>query len=276
MILQDVLTEGERKLEAAGVPEAKLNAWFLFAACFDITKSQFFLRAGQSAEEKAYHRFQEFLSQRCRRIPLEYVLGGTEFMGLPFVVNEHVLIPRQDTECLVEQALAYAECADVLDLCTGSGCIGISLAKLVSCKSMTLSDQSREALAVAEQNAALNEVSACFVESDLFASLSGRYDLIVSNPPYIPSGEIRKLMPEVKDYEPHSALDGSEDGLLFYRRIISGSISFLKEGGRLFFEIGSDQGEAVTRLMIEAGFLDVQVKQDLAGLDRVVFGQNKW
>lgn len=275
MTLRDVLTKGEQQLEGAGVPEAKLNAWYLFAASFHISKSQFILRTGETAEDAAYHQFQEFLAQRCQRIPLEYVLGETEFMGLPFMVNKSVLIPRQDTECLVEEALMYSKDADVLDLCTGSGCIGISLAKLGHCNSVTLSDRSGEALAVAGKNAVLNEVSVCLVESDLFESMSGEYDLIVSNPPYIPSDEIPKLMPEVADYEPVCALDGSEDGLFFYRRITREIASFLKRDGRLLFEIGASQGEAVSHLMCEAGFSDVEVKQDLAGLDRVVCGQYK-
>lgn len=275
MTLWDVLTEGEQQLAAARVPEAKLNAWYLFAASFHISKSQFFLRAKDLAEDQPYHEFQDFLARRSKRIPLEYILGKTEFMGIPFMVNPFVLIPRQDTECLVEEVLLYTEDADVLDLCTGSGCIGISLAKLGHCKSVTLSDQSKEALIVAGENAALNEASVCLVKSDLFGELSGKYDLIVSNPPYIPSDEISKLMPEVADHEPVYALDGREDGLFFYRQITKEVSSFLNKNGRLFFEIGESQAGAVSRLMCEAGFSDVEVKQDLAGCDRVVCGQYK-
>lgn len=275
MTLREVLIQGEQQLERAGVPEAKLNAWHLFAASFHISKSEFFLRAAEMAEGEAYHQFQEFLAQRCQRIPLEYVLGETEFMGLPFVVNEHVLIPRQDTECLAEEALHYAAGADVLDLCTGSGCIGISLAKLGQCKSVTLSDFSAEALSVAAKNAERNGVSVEIVKSDLFQELKGEFDLIVSNPPYIPRAEIPLLMPEVSKYEPVCALDGSEDGLLYYRKITWDASSFLSEGGWLLFEIGAGQGEAVMQLMRQAGFSDVEVKQDLAGLDRIVSGQYK-
>lgn len=273
MTLREILTEGEGKLVSAGVPEAKLNAWYLFAHCFSMTKSQFFLRADEEAEDSGYRRYQELLDKRSRRIPLEHLTGETEFMGLPFFVNENVLIPRQDTECLVEEVLKFCDGADVLDLCTGSGCIGISLAKLAHCKSVVLSDISAEALEMAKKNAENNDVKVQIVESDLFQSIQGRFDLVVSNPPYIRSGEIPKLMPEVCEHEPLRALDGSGDGLLFYRSIIREIGAFLKNDATVFFEIGADQGEAVSQLMHEAGFRNVEVKQDLAGLDRIVCGQ---
>lgn len=273
MTLREILTEGEGKLVSAGVPEAKLNAWYLFAHCFSMTKSQFFLRADEEAEDSGYRRYQELLDKRSRRIPLEHLTGETEFMGLPFFVNENVLIPRQDTECLVEEVLKFCDGADVLDLCTGSGCIGISLAKLAHCKSVVLSDISAEALEMAKKNAENNDVKVQIVESDLFQSIQGRFDLVVSNPPYIRSGEIPKLMPEVCEHEPLRALDGSGDGLLFYRSIIGEIGAFLKNDATVFFEIGADQGGAVSQLMHEAGFRNVEVKQDLAGLDRIVCGQ---
>lgn len=273
MTLREILTEGEKKLASAGVPEAKLNAWYLFAHCFSITKSMFFLRADEEIQENDCVHYRELLEKRSQRIPLEHLTGETEFMGLPFLVNANVLIPRQDTECLVEEVLKYCDGADVLDLCTGSGCIGISLAKLGHCKSVTLTDISVEALVTAKKNAQKNEVTVQIVESDLFRSLQGTFDVIVSNPPYIRSGEIPKLMPEVREYEPLQALDGSEDGLSFYKSIIQGISTFLTSGGRVFFEIGAEQGEAVSQLMHEAGFRNVEVKQDLAGLDRIVCGQ---
>ena len=275
MTLQEALKTGERKLEKREVPEAGLNAWYLFAASFHLTKSQFYLRAEETAEEEPYRKYQQWLEKRCQRIPLEYITGQTEFMGLPFVVNQHVLISRQDTECLAEEALHYVAGADVLDLCTGSGCIGISLAKRGQCKSVTLSDFSAEALSVAAENAERNGVSVEIVKSDLFQEMEGDFDLIVSNPPYIPRAEIPSLMPEVSKYEPVCALDGSEDGLLFYRRITRDAGPFLRQGGRLLFEIGASQGETVMQLMREAGFSKIEVLPDLAGLDRIVSGQYK-
>lgn len=274
MTLQDVLRMGEKELMAADIPEAKLNAWYLFAYYFVMDRSRYFLNQDMPVSGEDKERYQRLLELRKARIPLEYITHQTEFMGLPFYVDEHVLIPRQDTECLVEELLEEAGGHDVLDLCTGSGCIGISLAVLGHCRSLVLTDYSEEALKVAERNARDNEVEAVLVHSDLFEDIRGSFDLIVSNPPYIPTGQIPSLMPEVREHEPHMALDGSADGLSFYRRIIEESRGFLRKEGILAFETGYDQGKDVARLMEQAGFLEVRIKQDLAGLDRIVRG--KW
>lgn len=273
MTLQDVLLQGERALEAEDVPEAKLTAWYLFSHCFQVEKSYFFMNREEEAPPEEATGFYRMVERRCQRIPLEYITNETEFMGLPFYVDERVLIPRQDTECLVEEVLKVCEGKDVLDLGTGSGCIGISLAFLGNCRSVTLSDISRDALDVAEKNAGTNGVAVGLLESDLFQKIEGEFDIIVSNPPYIASGCIPDLMPEVRDHEPGIALDGSADGLAFYRSIIAESRRFLRENGNLFFEIGYDQGKAVSENMEAAGFQEVRVKRDLAGLDRIVYGQ---
>lgn len=273
MTFREILAEGERQLAAAEVPEAKLCAWYLFACCFHMERSYFYLHEDKEAPAEAVCAYEAALVKRALRIPLEYITHETEFMGLSFYVDENVLIPRQDTECLVEEVLKVSEGKDILDLCTGSGCIGISLAALGKCRSVTLADISPEALAVAEHNARRHGVEVILRQSDLFSSLAQRYDTIVSNPPYIPSEELSHLMPEVRDYEPHLALDGKEDGLFFYKSIILKSCDFLTEEGWLFFEIGYDQGEAVSCLMQEAGFTEVTIKKDLAGLDRVVSGR---
>ena len=272
MTLQELLAEGEMTLEKAGVPEAKINAWHLFAHVTGMTRSAFFLKQSEDAEEWQ-ERYEEVLRQRMTRKPLEHITHETEFMGLPFYVDENVLIPRQDTECLVEEILPLVKGMDVLDLCTGSGCIGISLAVLGGCRSVTLADLSEEALAVAEKNAQMNHVVVTLVQSDLFRKVEGTFGIIVSNPPYIPTAEVEKLMPEVRDHEPHMALDGDADGLLFYRRIIRESSQYLRSGGWLCFEIGFDQGKAVSTLMKEAGYARVTIKKDLAGLDRIAMGQ---
>ncbi len=273
MTYRDVLRMGEQKLSMADVAESGLNAWYLFAHCFSMDKNQFFLRGEEQAPELAVSHFNRLLDFRRRHIPLEYITHETEFMGLPFYVDESVLIPRQDTECLVEEVLKVCGGKDVLDLCTGSGCIGISLAVLGNCSSVTLSDISGAALEVAERNAEKNGADVYMVKSDLFQTIGGKYDVIVSNPPYIPGGVIEGLMPEVREHEPRLALDGGEDGLSFYRSIISESRMFLREEGMLFFEIGCDQGMAVSKLMRAAGFCRCEVKKDLAGLDRIVCGQ---
>ena len=194
-------------------------------------------------------------------------------MGLDFHVNEHVLIPRQDTECLVEQVLPYVDGKRVLDVCTGSGCIAIAIAKLGKPFIVHGVDISEEALAVARQNAdRLAEKQAVFIQSDLFEKVEGSFDLVVSNPPYIRSQEIAGLMPEVREHEPHLALAGKDDGLHFYREIIKGAMLHLKRGGQLFFEIGYDQGEAVQALLAANGYTEIAVVKDYAGLDRVVYG----
>lgn len=272
MTVRELLAYGENTLVQADVPEAKLNAWYLFSYVTGMKKSDYFLKGTDNAQEKWKKKYEELIRLRITRKPLEYITHETEFMGLSFFVNEHVLIPRQDTECLVEEILPLAKDKDILDLCTGSGCIGISLGHLTPCHSVMLADLSQEALLVAEYNANMNQVRATLVQGDLFEHVEGTFDLIVSNPPYIPTRDVETLMPEVKDYEPRMALDGSEDGLHFYRRIVKESLPYLRVGGWLCFEIGYDQGQAVASFMKEAGYTQVVIKKDLAGLDRIVQG----
>ncbi len=271
MTLRDVLKRGEAELSEAGVPEAECNAWYLFSRCFSLERSGYFLRQEEPAGEKECAEYSKLLALRRTRMPLEYILHETEFMGLTFTVDERVLIPRQDTEILAEEVLKVCEGRDVLDLCTGSGCIGISLAALGKCRSVLLSDISAGALEIAGRNADGNGAAVSIVQSDLFENIRGRFDIIVSNPPYIPSGQIASLMPEVRDYEPRTALDGHEDGLAFYRCIIKESRGFLRRNGILALEIGADQGQAVSSRMEQWGYHDIEIKKDLAGLDRIVW-----
>ena len=194
-------------------------------------------------------------------------------MGYPFLVNDHVLIPRQDTETLVEEALKISYTGmKMLDMCTGSGCILFSMLKMKPGSEGTGCDISEEALKVAEANRKRLEVNAKLIQSDLFEHIEGTYDMIVSNPPYIRTAVIAELQDEVRLHDPWIALDGKEDGLFFYRKIVRESGRYLRKGGTLLFEIGHDQGEAVSELMKAEGYSDVKVKKDLAGLDRVVIG----
>ena len=205
---------------------------------------------------------------------MQYIVGETEFMGLKFKVNSNVLVPRQDTETLVEEALKVVRPGmKVLDMCTGSGCIIISILHNVSNVEGHAVDISKQALNVAKENAKLNDVSVMFERSDLFDNVAEKFDIIVSNPPYIPTAEIAKLMPEVAQFEPMEALDGKEDGLYFYKRIVENCGNYLTEGGSILFEIGHDQGISVSELLKDAGFSDVRVIKDLAGNDRVVAGR---
>lgn len=273
MTLLEACQYGEKQLEAAGVPEAKLNAWLLLEHVSGCTRSHYYAYPKEMLSEEVQKNYLEVLKLRGRRIPLQYITGVQEFMGHSFLVNDQVLIPRQDTELLVEEGLKYLRPGmHFLDLCTGSGCILLSL--LLGCPEAIGigSDISPEALKTAEQNRERMDTKTVLVESDLFDKIEGIFDLIISNPPYIPSQEILGLMDEVRNYEPVCALDGHEDGLYFYRRIAKESPSYLKAGGRLYLEIGYDQGAGVSQLLKEQGFCDVEVKKDLAGLDRVVKG----
>ncbi|MBQ2401319.1 MAG: peptide chain release factor N(5)-glutamine methyltransferase, partial [Lachnospiraceae bacterium] len=217
--------------------------------------------------------------RRKNREPLQHILGTQEFMGLEFYVNRHTLIPRQDTETLVELVLADHKEKDIklLDMCTGSGCIAISLAVHGGYQYVEAADISTEALKVAEKNAEkLLQDPIRFRHSDLFGAFdpnADKFDIIVSNPPYIPSDVIEELEPEVRDFEPRSALDGTEDGLFFYEKLAEECGRFLKENGSVYFEIGHDQGEAVENLLRTHGFKDTKTIKDLAGNDRVVCGR---
>ena len=273
MTYQQILDQGKECLRQAQIPEADLGAWYLFAECFKMDRARFFLCSQEEAPSDQIDRYQSFLRGRLRHIPLEYLIHRTEFMGLSYYVDSRVLIPRQDTECLVEEALLLCKDKDVLDLCTGSGCIGISLAVLGACRSVTLSDASEEALAVARENGLAHSVDVAFVKSDLFEEVDGDFDIIVSNPPYIARKEIQRLMPEVRDYEPVMALDGGEDGLFFYKKIMDQLPGHLRRGGMVLLEIGFEQGKAVSRLLETRAFVRIEVKKDLAGLDRVVCAQ---
>lgn len=273
MTLSQACRFGEGQLLEAGVPEAKLDAWLLLEHVSGCTRSHYYAYPEELLPEETKERFLEALKQRSRRVPLQYITGVQEFMGHTFLVNEEVLIPRQDTEILVEEALKCLKPGmRFLDLCTGSGCILLSL--LLACREAVGvgADISLGALKTAGKNRDRLMPKAELVESDLFDGLEGVFDLIVSNPPYIPSGELPGLMEEVREYEPVSALDGHEDGLYFYRRIAKESPSYLKPGGRLYLEIGYDQGSSVPELLREAGFCEIEVTKDLAGLDRVVKG----
>ena len=219
-------------------------------------------------------RLEELVSRRKSGEPLQYILGKWEFMGLPFYTRPCALIPRQDTETLVEQVLKIVKPGmKVLDLCTGSGCVLISVLKNAPELTGMGSDISKTALLVAKENAKLHEVDAEWVRSDLFDNITETFDVIMANPPYIPTGEILSLMPEVRDFEPENALDGGADGLDFYRKIAGQVKDYLNPGGYVYMEIGYDQGEAVSELMRNAGFTEVEVIKDLARNDRVVKGK---
>ena len=264
---------GIKTLTEAGVEEAKSDTLLLMDAICHVSRNDILVHGEMELEAELLQTFENALQKRCARIPVQHITGVQNFMGLDFYVNEHVLIPRFDTEILVEEVMKELHDGfSILDMCTGSGCILLSLLKYSNNCSGVGVDISENALAVAKENQKRLGLDASFVQSDLFEQITGKYDIIVSNPPYIRSDVIPTLMEEVRLHEPVLALDGTEDGLFFYRKIVKESTDYLNGGGWLFFEIGYDQGEAVKKLMEENGFKNVKVVKDYAGLDRVVLG----
>jgi release factor glutamine methyltransferase len=278
MTYRECYEQGCRTLQAAGIEEATLDARLLLEAVCGTDRNDLLVHGEQPVMPQAEEKYLHWIRQRAEHIPLQQLTGEQDFMGLTFSVNEHVLIPRQDTEILVEEVLKELhDRMRILDMCTGSGCILLSLLHYSNdCEGLGV-DLSAEALEVAGRNVLKvltpeKAEHAHFLQSDLFEKVEGKFEIIVSNPPYIASAKVDKLMPEVRDHEPRMALDGTEDGLHFYRRIIKEAGKHLVNSGMLFFEIGYDQGQAVSELMRTEGYCDVQVVQDYAGLDRVVFG----
>lgn len=265
---------GKEQLQKAGITDAELDARLLLEFICHTDRNALYAHGDQEIEDEKMQDFLQLIEKRAVHIPLQHLTGEQNFMGLDFLVNEHVLIPRQDTEILVEEIMRdLHDGIRILDMCTGSGCILLSLLHYSNDCSGVGVDVSEDALVVARQNAdRLAEKQAVFMQSDLFEKVEGSFDLIVSNPPYIRSQEIAGLMPEVREHEPHLALDGKDDGLHFYREIIKGAMPHLKRGGQLFFEIGYDQGEAVQALLAANGYTEIAVVKDYAGLDRVVYG----
>lgn len=272
MTLEALLQEGTAELTQAGISDAEIDAMYLLEYTFSIKKIDFLLDRKKEAKIEKIELYRFYIAKRKAHVPLQHIIGSQEFMGYEFMVNEHVLIPRQDTEVLVEEALKYAEGKRVLDMCTGSGCIILSLSKLCHLQKAVGVDFSEKALEVAKENGIRLKCEVQWIHSDLFSNVTEKYDVIVSNPPYIETEIIDTLMEEVREHEPVMALDGGTDGLDFYKRIISEAKNFLLPNGWLCFEIGYNQGKAVEQLMEQTGFIDCHIVKDLPGLDRVVCG----
>lgn len=275
MTYAEAIRLGEKRLLSAKIAEAAWDARLLFEYVCQIDRNFYYLHMNDELSEADWNAYQDALQTRMGHVPLQYITGEQEFMGLSFAVNPHVLIPRQDTEILVEEAQKRIHAGmDALDLCTGSGCIIVSLSKYAPIHAAA-SDISAQALKTAKENAKRHGVTVDFIESDLFEGITSRYDIIVSNPPYIPTEEIKTLMPEVREFEPFLALDGKEDGLFFYRKIIREANSHLKPDGFLLLEIGCGQGKDVACLMEAEGYKEITIRKDLSGLDRIVIGKGR-
>lgn len=275
MSWRKLLAKGECILREAGIEDASLDAWYLLEHVSGMGRADYFMNREEQAPPEEQKQYLELLEQRSRHIPLQYLTGSRQFMGLDFLVGREVLIPRQDTELLVEKLLPLVHGKKVLDLCTGSGCIAISLSTLGTPLSVTASDISEAALRLAEENAERLGAGVTFIQSDMFREVDGKYDVIVSNPPYIATDVVGTLMPEVREHEPMMALDGGPDGLKFYRQIAEEAGEHLNPDGMVWVEIGHDQCGSVSRLFQEKGFGDVKCYKDLCGKDRVLSASGK-
>ncbi len=273
-----VYREGAARLGEADIEEAELDARLLLEFVCGTDRNTLLVHGERDVSEEEYGRYCGLIERRAVHVPLQHLTGEQDFMGLTFLVNKDVLVPRQDTEVLVEEAMKHLhDGMRMLDLCTGSGCILLSLLHYSNdCEGVGV-DLSARALSVAGKNYEIQrtqrpDMKARFLEGNLFEGLEDRFDMIVSNPPYIKTDVIDTLMPEVREYEPVMALDGGTDGLAFYRRIAGDAGAYLNGGGMLFFEIGCEQAADVCKIMEAAGFREVEVVKDFAGLDRVVYG----
>ncbi len=289
MSLYRAVKLSEDYLAAQGVEDAPVDALLLLEYVTGMTRAEYLAHREQNMTSRQRDAYVGLIRQRGSHIPLQYLTGEQDFMGLKFQVNEQVLIPRQDTETLAETALEQItssagarETYRILDLGTGSGCLAVCIAKLAGTKVEILaSDLSEKALALARENAdrlLRGEFRSRiqFVKSDLFDQVGQKkFDMIVSNPPYIRTEDLAGLEKEVREHEPVMALDGGADGLMFYRRIIPEGMAHLSPGGWLLLEIGCDQGEAVGDLMRRNGYTGTEVRKDLSGRDRVAIGRRE-
>lgn len=283
MTIREEIFNASRILEAANIENASYDAKELMLHCLNISSTDFFLKREESIDEETKLRYEALINRRASHEPLQHITGIAYFYGREFNVNSSVLIPRYDTENLVERVLKLVKRGDhILDMCTGSGCIIETIAlesRLTREEAVFLGvDISKEALKVARTNKEkLGADAVDFMQSDLFENLNDNlrnsFDIIVSNPPYIKTAVIEELDKEVKLHDPYIALDGSSDGLKFYKKITEEAIHFLKKDGYLAYEIGSDQAEEVRNIMASKGFVNIEVYKDLSGLDRVVIAK---
>ena len=271
MTYREALENGCKRLTDGGIPDPMIDAeLFLMHVC-RCGRNERFMNPGRILTDEEEGRFLDFLDKRCKRIPLQHLTGVQNFMGMDFKVSPAVLIPRADTEILVEEVMKDgAVGASILDMCTGSGCIILSLVKYVSGARGMGADISENALAVAKENGSLLGLDAEFIQSDLYENIDDSFDIIVSNPPYIKTEVIDTLMPEVRDHDPYIALDGGEDGLDFYRKIIAGAVDHLNRNGKIYLEIGYDEQKAVEEILRNNNFKNITTIKDYSDLPRVV------
>lgn len=272
-----------KTLRGAGVEASNLEARLMAASATGKTVEEFLRDARLYVADDSFEEAMAgMVRRRLKGEPVAYITGLWEFHGLPLFITPDVLIPRDDTEVLANQAIAFARDAEreirMLDLCCGSGCIGLAVASEIPTIRVVMADISEKAASVARQNAMRNRLTRCVtcLTADALQTppmLLGRFDLIVSNPPYIRTGELESLDASVRDYEPREALDGGEDGLMFYRAVAEKWRAVLKPGGTVMFECGEDQSAAVREILADRGFTDMETVKDTRGIERVVTGK---
>ncbi len=272
MTYSEALRKSTDYLRESGITDAETDARLLLMYVSGKDRTFFLAHGDEELTEREENLYQLLTEKRGGHVPVQHLTGTMNFMGLDFDVAENVLIPRIDTEFLVEEAMTYVEDgARVLDVCTGSGCILLSLMKYKNDISGVGVDVSDDALSLSRKNAEkLGVENVQFIKSDLFQNVEGKFDYILSNPPYIKRAEINGLMDEVRLHEPHLALDGGEDGLDFYRKIAHEAKDYLESEGILFFEIGFDEGDALKEILSAEGYKDIEVVRDYSGNERVV------
>ncbi|MCM1273093.1 MAG: peptide chain release factor N(5)-glutamine methyltransferase [Clostridium sp.] len=284
MRLRDMLKNGIDKLQGCNIENGEQDARLLAMHVLELDYTGLFMKLDYEVDADRAERYHRLIEKRATHYPCQYITGTTEFMGYPFYVEPGVLIPRPETELLVEQALKLTEdmaACQVLDMCCGTGCIGIGygLSRRKNGHAndkLTMVDISEAAINLSKKNSFFHNLECDIIKSDLFAfrrspeKAYDLYDLIMTNPPYIRSKDIESLMEEVRDFEPRLALDGSEDGLYFYRNIILEAGNYLRDGGHLLCEIGYNQYDEVQGILVDAGFGDIELTADYAGLARVV------
>lgn len=283
MMIRNLIHETMLRLEAAGIPSARLDTEVLLAFCLGCNRLEFMKYPDRQISVEALAAFHKMIGRRLHFEPVAYITGRKDFWSFTLEVNPDVLIPRPDTEVIVEEALAACQAESleqplILDIGTGSGAIALALAKDIPAARLTATDISAAALAVAQKNARLLGLaeSVTFLQGDLFEPVSGKFDMIVSNPPYIAKGEYETLAAGVRDFEPKEALWAGETGVEFYEKLVYQTPDYLREKGWLLLEIGAKQGEQVRAIMDVSGFYDsINVRADYAGLARVIKGRKK-
>ena len=269
MTIRQVINYAVNKLEEAGIDDAKIDAFLLLKASAGIDKPTYYLK--QDEELKDEKLFMDMIERRCNHEPCQYIIGKTNFMGFDINVDKNVLIPRQDTESVVEATLKrIKDKSAVLDMCTGSGAIAIAIKKLNESLCVSAADISKEALDIARRNISENDCEINLIQSDLFENIDSKFDVIISNPPYVTDDEYETLALEVKNFEPKLALTAGKEGLDIYKKLIPSALEHLNDNGMISLEIGCKQANAVTQILEENGFCNIEVLKDLPGLDRIV------